>query len=166
MRSAIICIGFTLPIRTRGLILAFGAGLLRCSQTVAAKSNCSTRYYSQCPARRSSIMAMRSAWVTIITWAIATDAAPRCNGAPTATPDSQEQTRSSFICRSRSIRNIITKPSTLRTSRKISPRCCGGYAESLQCGKISRRSRAALSNFSTRTTRKFWRSFAVGKTRP
>ena len=166
MRSAITCIGFTLPIRTRGLILEFAAGLLRCSQTVAAKSNYSTRSYSQCPARRSSIMAMRSAWVTIITWAIATDAAPRCNGAPTAMPDSQERTRSSFICRSRSIRNIITKPSTLRTSRKISLRCCGGYAGSLPCGKISRHFRAALSNFSTPTMQRFWRFFAGGKKRP
>src|SRR5437773_2195874 len=79
----------------------------------------------------------------------------RCNGARTATPDFQGRTRSSFICQLRSTRNITTKRSTWRTSRKIPPRYSGGCVESLPCEKISKRSRAALLNFFTRTMRKF-----------
>ena len=165
MRSATTCIGFTPPIRTRGLILAFAAGLPHCLQTAAAKSSCSTRCYSQCPAPPSFITAMRSVWETIFTWAIATVVARPCNGVRTGMPDSRERIRSSFIYRSRSTPNITTKPSTSRTSRKIFPLCCGGRAGSSPCEKTSRRFHAARLNFSTRTMRKCWHSFVAGRTR-
>src|SRR6266480_2288607 len=123
MRSGITCTASTPPIRTHVLILASAGGSRHCSRTAAAKSSCSTRCFFPCPARRSFIMEMRSAWVTTFISAIATVAAHRCNGVPTAMPDFQEPIRSSFICRLRSIRNITTKRSTSRISRKIFPRC-------------------------------------------
>ena len=165
MRNATTCIGFMPRIHTRELILASAGDLLRCLQTVAAKSSCSTRCCSQCLARPSSTTAMRSVWETIFIWAIAMAAARQCNGARTATRGFRERIRSNFICRSRSTLNITTKPSTSRTSRKIFPLCCGGRGGSSPCEKTSRRSRAALSSFSIRITRKFWHSFAGGKTR-
>ena len=164
-RNAITCIEFTRLIRTRALILASADGSPRCSQTAGAKSSYLTRCCSRCPARPSSITEMRSAWGTIFIWATATAAAPRCSGAPTGTLDFQGRILSSFICRSRSILNITMKPSTWRTSKRISPHCCGGCAGSSPCEKISRRSRAAPLNFFTQTMRKCWRFSAGGKTR-
>ena len=54
---------------------------------------------SPCRARRSSTTATRSAWETTSTSETATACARRCNGVPTATPDSRGPTRSSSICR-------------------------------------------------------------------
>src|SRR5262249_19163070 len=64
----------------------------------AEKLSCLTRCCSPCQARPSSITVMRSVWATIFISAIAMAAARRCNGARTATRDSQEQIRNSFIC--------------------------------------------------------------------
>ena len=152
MKSEITCIAFTRPTRTPVLTLASGDDWHRSSQTAAAKSSCSTRCFSPCREHRLFITAMRLGWATIFIWAIATVAAHPCNGARTVMRDFQERIRSSFICRLRSIRNITTKLSTLRTSKRISPPCFGGCGGSLRCGKTSRRFRAVHLNFSIRIT--------------
>ena len=165
MRSAITCIGFTRATLTRALILAFAAGLRRCSQTAVAKSSCLTLCSSPCPARRSFITEMRLAWGTTFILAIATAAARQCSGVPTATRDFQGRIRSNSTCRLRSTPNTTTKRSTSRTSKKISHPCSGGCAALLRCGKISRRSHAVPSNFSFRITQKYSRFSGVTKTR-
>ena len=68
---------------------ASAAGWRRCSATTGARSSCSTRCCSRCPARRSSTTATRSAWATTSTSATATACARRCSGRPTATPASR-----------------------------------------------------------------------------
>src|SRR5947207_3863955 len=118
------------------------------------------------PVRRSSITGTRLVWETISISAIATVVAPQCSGARTVMRDFQDRIHSNFICRLPSIRNIITKRLTSRTSRKTSPRCSGGCAGSLRCGKILRRFRAALLNFSIPITRRFWHFFVASRRRP
>ena len=51
-------------------------------------------------------------------WAIAMAAALQCSGARTATRDFREPTRSSFICRSRSIPNITTEAVNVENQQK------------------------------------------------
>ena len=54
-----------------------------------------------------------------------------------ATPVFRKRIRSSSICRSRSIRNITTRRSTSRTSRRICLRCSGGCGASSRCERTS-----------------------------
>ena len=69
-------------------------------------------------------------------------AARPCSGAPTAMPAFLAPTRSNFISRLRSIRNITTRRLTSKISKRTSRLCCGGPVGSLPCAKITKHFRA------------------------
>src|SRR5438477_118471 len=121
---------------------------------------------NQWPERRSFTTATKSEWATIFISVIAMAVAPRCNGAPIATPDFPKRIHSSFTCRSRLIRNTTTKRSTSRISKRISHHCCGGCGASSPCEKIIRPSPVGRLNFYSRKIQRCWHFSVAPKTKP